>query len=126
MHDAMTIPPMPAFTCPTWCSEDHLSSWRDTVENLSRPYTIPNHDGTTFHGAPSSPEDIARIWEPLHLHTIGVVDLDVREDARVDLQRGSSGETVVYIDAQGAMTAEQARAFAAMLLDAADALEANR
>lgn len=123
MYDAMTFPPMPAFTCPAWCDEDHSSNWRDTVENLSRPYRIPNADGTVFHGEGSTPERIAHIWEPLHLRTVGVVDLGGNEEARVDLQRGSGDETCVFVAAEGAMTAQQARTFAASLLEAAALLE---
>lgn len=121
--DLFSVPPMPATNCPAWCESDHADDWARTVVDLSKPYELPMNDGAVAHGGPASEEEMARLWEPLHVRTVGVVDLGGKESAHVDMQRGIDDDTQVYVDAEGPMTAEQARTFAGMLLEAAAALE---
>jgi len=119
-----TIPPMPATNCPAWCERDHPADWALTVSDLSKSYEIPMNDGTVAHFGPASEQEMARLFEPLHVRTVGSIDLGGMESAQVDLQRGTEEDTQVYINAEGPMSAEQARTFAGMLLEAAAALEA--
>lgn len=51
------------------------------------------------------------------------VDLGHGQSAEVDLQQGVDRETTLYLVAEGILTAELARTFAADLLNAADTLD---
>jgi hypothetical protein len=63
------------------------------------------------------------MFESLHLRHLARVDLGHGESAEVDLQHGIDGETTLYLVAEGVLTAELARTFAADLLNAADMLD---
>jgi hypothetical protein len=119
------FPPMPDFDCPSWCDRDHEADWRMHVAVGRDTRPIPTADGGLRYPDTSLSEWL-ELFEPFHLHKVARVDLGrgrVDEYAQVDLQRGVEEVTLLYVNADGDMTAEQARAFAAELLKAADVLE---
>lgn len=129
MIDLTDIPPMPALDCPDWCECDHAEDWAMTTAASSRGYDIPRNDGTVIHMAPLTAEEVAASWEPLHSAALCRIALVGREVAQLDMQKGTGpnpldAATDLYVDAQGVITAVQARAFAAALLEAADRLDA--
>ncbi len=123
MNDAMTTYPMPAFVCPSWCTVDHVADWQSEAAKIGQQYSIPMADGTVARGFMTS-KATAALWTPFHTQDVGEVDLGGNDQAAVDIQLGANDtDAVVYIDAGGPMTPEQARCFAALLLNAADTVE---
>lgn len=114
--------PMPDLHCPDWCDRDHLPDWEMHVSVGLDTRGIPMADGTVSYSKTPLSEWLD-MFEPLHMRTLGKIDLGSREYAVVDVQRGADDETILYVDAQGALTSEQARRYAAELLNAADMLD---
>lgn len=52
----MAIPPMPDTHCPSWCQEDHRTSWEDWVDTALNPRPIPAAGGG-FLAGPGTPFD---------------------------------------------------------------------
>jgi hypothetical protein len=128
MHSTDTIPPMPDLRCPSWCEGDHEADWQRHVAVGLDTRRIPDgHGGYMSEDNRCPIEQWATLdyFEPLHLRTLTDVALtEHKERARIDLQRGSEGETCLYVDAAGPISAAQARKLAADLLNAADELDA--
>lgn len=134
--NAMTITnthPMPATDCPRFCEIDHAASWSRLAEGIGKTYTIPHTDGTEAASVTWTLEDVQQAWDEVHgrCHQASIASIPVggSETLVLDLIRDADEDgtdsLALYIDAQGAVTAEQARTFAAALLAGADRLEAE-
>jgi len=106
-----TIPTMPDTRCPDWCPRDHRLEWLQQVEVCQ---------ALAAEGLRRSPRTR---FEPLHTLSPYDVELNGTERVGLDLQAGCDGEVLLYLDAQGPLTASQARAFSQALLQAADRLD---
>jgi len=128
MTDTFTIPPMPDTHCPSWCTEDHTERWERHATICLTSWSIPNSDGTLGHHEPDTIEDTIERWsqEVAHFRTLGTVALlEGDQQARIDVQSDPSDDNTptLYLIAEGALTPEQARQVAALLLNAADTFE---
>ncbi len=107
-----TIPTMPDTHCPDWCPRDHRTEWLLQVE-VGRIVEA--------EGRPCSPPET--LFDPLHALSLYALDLGSSDGIGLDLQADLDGDVLLYLDAQGPLTASQARAFSQALLEAADRLD---
>jgi hypothetical protein len=123
MIDVSALYPMPDTHCPAWCERDHVADWQDSVlRNVE--YDIPMSDGTVRHLDPSTPEELARRFEPFHQAPLGLIDLEGGESWSLEAELGEcDGVPHIYLNAEGDATAAQVRQYAALLLNAADRLD---
>jgi len=106
-----TIPTMPDTHCPDWCPRAHRSEWLLQVEVCQ---------ALEAEGVRRSPETR---FEPLHTLSLYAAELNGTDRVGLDLQAGRDGEVLLYLDAQGPLTASQARALGQALLEAAERLD---
>ncbi len=106
-----TIPTMPETHCPDWCPGAHRVEWLRQVEVCQ---------ALAAEGVRRSPETR---FEPLHTLSLYDVELNGTDRVGLDLQAGCDGDVLLYLDAQGPLTASQARAFSQALIEAADRLD---
>jgi len=118
------LPQMPTTACPEWCETDHAAEWTTHTRDVGKSYALPLEDGTV-ETVTLTPDTLTAHWEPLHAKPLGTVELtEAQTDVRVELQ-DIDGLTCLYIDRVGEITLAQARSAAAVLLAAADTLEAR-
>ena len=106
----ITIPTMPATNCPAWCEQDHAArEWQMGVESCE------------LLAAEGMHRDPAKTFEPLHERRL--LDLQVEgagHGVELDWQAGTGEEPSLWIDANGPLTAAQARELASALLSAVE------
>ena len=111
----MTAPTMPATNCPVWCEQDHAAQeWRIAVEicELLASRGIERDPAATF--------------EPFHGRRLLDLQLEgLSAEVVLDWQAGTGEALMLYLDAQGALTAAQAREVAAALLQGAELYEVD-
>ncbi len=115
--------PMPDLHCPDWCEREHEADWKLHVAVGLDTRPIPAAGGGFLPDLRGPLSEWLETFEPLHLRQLVRVDLGYGQSADVDLQQGLDGKTFLYLVAEGVLTAELARTFAAELLNAADTLD---
>ena len=106
---------MPATNCPSWCERDHAArEWRTAVGTCER---------LASRGIDRDP---AATFEPFHGRRL--LDLQLKgasEEVVLNWQAGTGEAPSMYLDAQGPLTAAQARAVAAVLFQGGEPYQAG-
>ena len=126
MNDTSTIPPMPALDCPSWCERDHEADWRQHVQTGMDTRGIPMADGTILRN-PMPLEEWCTLdyFGPVaHRRRLAELHLAERDTITLDLDDDpSAGDPSLYLIAEAALSAAEARQLAAELVDAANRLD---